>query len=139
MNEELIAKAREAKSAEELLTIAKENHYPLTEEEAQNYFNQFHATGELSDDELDQVGGGCGGGQEEEPLPEGYWTWDEILSQGCSAFYAHTTYQDKRFSFYYYECPEKCFYCMHLGSDTPGYINSNGIFHCKKGNAPKNR
>ena len=59
MNEELITKAKEVKSVEELLTLAKENNYPLTEEEAQNIFNQFHATGELSDDELDQVGGGC--------------------------------------------------------------------------------
>ena len=70
MSKENIEKAKEAKSVEELLALAKENDYPLTEEEAQNYFNQFHATGELSDDELDQVGGGCGGSGEY--TPDGY-------------------------------------------------------------------
>ena len=59
-NEELIAKAREAKSAEELLALAKENNVELTEEEAKAYFEQMNKTGELADDELDSVaGGGC--------------------------------------------------------------------------------
>ncbi|MDE6420342.1 MAG: hypothetical protein K2K87_07425 [Lachnospiraceae bacterium] len=59
-NEELIAKAREAKSAEELLALAKENDVELTEEGAEAYFEQMNKTGELEDDELDSVaGGGC--------------------------------------------------------------------------------
>lgn len=61
MNNELIEKAKQAKSAEELLAIAKENGIEATEEEAKQYFAQLHpATGELSDNELDNVsGGGC--------------------------------------------------------------------------------
>ena len=61
MNEEMIAKAKEAKSAEELLALAKENGVELNEEDAKMYFEQFNAKkGELSDDELDAVaGGGC--------------------------------------------------------------------------------
>ena len=61
MNEKMIQKAKEAKSAEELLALAKENKYPLTEEEAQELFAQLHgAAGELTDAELDNVvGGGC--------------------------------------------------------------------------------
>ena len=55
MNEELITKAKEAKSAEELLTIAKENNYPLTGERVKELFEQFHESGELSDEELDMV------------------------------------------------------------------------------------
>ena len=60
MNSELVAKAKEAKSAEELLAMAKENDIELTGEQAKEYYDRLHATGELSDDELDNVaGGGC--------------------------------------------------------------------------------
>ena len=60
MNQEIIAKAREAKSAEELLAMAKENDIELTGEQAKEYYDRLHATGELADDELDSVsGGGC--------------------------------------------------------------------------------
>ena len=57
---ELIAKAKAAKSAEELLALAKENNVELTEEEAKTYFEQLNANGAVSDDELDVVAGGCG-------------------------------------------------------------------------------
>ena len=58
--EELILKAKKAKSAEELLSLAKENCMELNEESAKAYFEQLHKTGEVSDDELDNVsGGGC--------------------------------------------------------------------------------
>ena len=61
MNSELIAKARAAKSAEELAALAKENGRDITEEIAHDYFDRLHpALGELSDEELDNVaGGGC--------------------------------------------------------------------------------
>ena len=57
---EVIEKAKAASSAEELLALAKENGAELTQEEAQAYFAQLHKSGELSDEELDNVaGGGC--------------------------------------------------------------------------------
>ncbi len=57
---EMIEKARAAKSAEELLALAKENDVEMTEENAKAYFEQLHKSGELADDELDNVaGGGC--------------------------------------------------------------------------------
>ena len=61
MNKELLAKAKETKTPEELLALAKENGAELTEESAKAYFDRLHPqTGELSDDELDNVaGGGC--------------------------------------------------------------------------------
>ena len=59
MNQEIIAKAGEAKSAEELLAIAKENDIELTGEQAKEYYERLHASGELADDELDSVSGGC--------------------------------------------------------------------------------
>ena len=59
INSELIAKAKETKSVEELMALAKENNMELTEESAEAYFNQLHpASGELSDEELDNVAGG---------------------------------------------------------------------------------
>ena len=61
MNRDLIAKAKEAKTVGELMALAKENGTELTEESAKAYFEQLHPkTGELSDEELDNVaGGGC--------------------------------------------------------------------------------
>ena len=59
---ELLEKAKLAKSAEELIALAKENGVELTAESANAYFAQLHKTGELPDDELDSVAGGekCG-------------------------------------------------------------------------------
>ena len=59
---EMLVKAKKAKTPEELLAIANENGVELDEEGAKAYFEQLHqSTGELSDDELDEVaGGGCG-------------------------------------------------------------------------------
>ena len=58
---EQIEKAKGAKSAEELLALAKEVNLEMTEEEAKAYFAQLNPeAGELSDEELDNVaGGGC--------------------------------------------------------------------------------
>ena len=53
MNNELIARAKKAKSSEELMALAKENGEELTEESAKEYFELLNPkTGELSDDEL---------------------------------------------------------------------------------------
>ncbi len=63
LSEELIAKAKGTKTPEELAALAKESSIDLTEEEAKAYFEQLHPkTGELSDDELDNVAGGCHNG-----------------------------------------------------------------------------
>ena len=61
INQELLAKAKEAKTVEELMALAKGNNIELTEEKVNEYFSKLHSeTGEISDDELDNVsGGGC--------------------------------------------------------------------------------
>ena len=61
LSEELIAKAKGTKTPEELAALAKESSIDLTEEEAKAYFEQLHPkTGEITDEELDNVsGGGC--------------------------------------------------------------------------------
>ena len=53
MNKELLATAKEMKTPEELMALAKENGVELTEESAAAYFDRLHPqTGELSDDEV---------------------------------------------------------------------------------------
>lgn len=59
MTEELIKKAKEAKSTEELIEIAKDNGITLTLEEAEEHFLSLHKSGEIEDDELDSVSGGA--------------------------------------------------------------------------------
>ena len=58
--DEMLEKAKTAKSAEELLAMAKAEKVELTEEEAAKAFAELNKTGELSDEELDNVAGGCG-------------------------------------------------------------------------------
>jgi predicted ribosomally synthesized peptide with nif11-like leader len=58
---ELIEKAKTAKSPEELIALAKENGTEMTEERAKKCFEHLHSEGsELTDDELNNVSGGCG-------------------------------------------------------------------------------
>lgn len=61
ITKELLEKAKTAKTAEELLAMAKAENIALTEEQAAKAFAELNKTGELSDEELDNVAGGCGG------------------------------------------------------------------------------
>ena len=57
---EMIEKAKAAKTAEELLALAKENNVEMTADEAAIYFAQLNPkSGELNDDDLDNVAGGA--------------------------------------------------------------------------------
>ena len=60
ISKELFEKARTAKTAEELLAMAKAENIKLTQEDAVKAFAEFNKTGEISDEELDNVAGGCG-------------------------------------------------------------------------------
>ena len=59
ISKELLEKAKTAKSAEELLAMAKAENIEMTAEEANKVYAELHKTGELSDEELDNVSGGC--------------------------------------------------------------------------------
>ena len=61
---ELLARAKQAKSAEELLVLAAETGTKMSKEQAKAYYAHLHPTsGELTDEELDNVaGGGCSAG-----------------------------------------------------------------------------
>ncbi len=57
---EMIEKAKKAKSAEELLELAKAGGVEMTADEAATYFAQLGTkSGELYDDDLDAVAGGA--------------------------------------------------------------------------------
>ena len=58
LTKELLEKAKSAKSAEELLTLAKESGVELTADEAEKYFAAWNKAGEISDEELENVSGG---------------------------------------------------------------------------------
>lgn len=77
---ELIAKAKTAKSAEQLLALAKGNGVELTSEEANTYFAQLSASGAVSDDDLDAVSGGsdCPVGKDK------YFEIDEKVKIKCT-------------------------------------------------------
>ena len=60
LNEKMLEKAKNAKTAEELVAIARENSIELTDEESKTYFAKLNAKeGEIDDDELDNVSGGA--------------------------------------------------------------------------------
>ena len=84
LTKELVAKAKEAKTSEELMALAKEAGIELTEESAALAFEQLNSkTGELSDSELDNVSGGCGGGYDAgRPHPQ--------LAVGETVLYIHS-------------------------------------------------
>ena len=74
ISKELLEKAKTSKKAEELIEMAKAENIELTAEQAKEYFATIHASGELSDEELDNVSGGCGSG--DEPLfAVGQWVY----------------------------------------------------------------
>ena len=58
-SDELMKKAKNAKSFEELRKLAEENGVELTGE-LEAKFNSHHSEGAISDDELSNVAGGCG-------------------------------------------------------------------------------
>ena len=61
LTREMLEKVKETKTVEELVALAKENGMELTFQEAEECFARLHKSGELSDEELDNVsGGGCG-------------------------------------------------------------------------------
>ena len=71
ISKELLEKAKTAKSAEELLEMAQTEKIELTAEEAAKAFAELNKTGELSDEELDNVaGGGCGDSNESGDTPK---------------------------------------------------------------------
>lgn len=58
ITKEFLKKAREAKTPEELMELAKTEKIELSQEDAKVYFEKLSNLDELSDDELDDIAGG---------------------------------------------------------------------------------
>ena len=75
ISQELLRKIKEAKTAENLVAMAKERNVALTVKQAEAVLAELKKTGELADEELDNVSGGCG-----DPEPAVKWgepgQWD---------------------------------------------------------------
>ena len=61
ISKELLEKAKTAKTVEELIEMAKAENIELSAEQAAKAFAELNKSGELSDEELDNVAGGGGG------------------------------------------------------------------------------
>ncbi len=77
MYEKLLKKARQAKSVEELISLAEKENITLSKDDANALFSRLNACGSLKDDELESVsGGGCGssssGGSSAREADSGY-------------------------------------------------------------------
>ncbi len=90
MNEEILAKARAAKSPEELLKLAQDNGMSeFNEENAKAYFEVMHHSGELSDDELEQAAGGCKKGGR--TVVTHLNSCDEFICKSCGRYMVATS------------------------------------------------
>ena len=127
---EMIEKAKTVKSAEELLELAKANGVEMTEDEAATYFAQLNPkSDELSDDDLDNVSGGCG----TQYTPK-FAVGDHVLKRGlivcdkkhpftCSSYYwvvesINFQYADDHDIEYICQCPV----CGIIGGEWEGML-----------------
>ena len=57
--QELLEKLKAAKSVEELVEIAKAEGVEIPADKAEELFAKLNAEGELSDEDLEEIAGGC--------------------------------------------------------------------------------
>ena len=94
---EQMNKAKSAKSAEELLEMAKAEGVEMTAEEAAKYFTSLHTEGELNEDELATIAGG----KQEYSVAS---TW----APTCGCYKQSTEHAD------FYSSQEMCGNCAHF-------------------------
>ena len=133
---EQLEAVKAAKSAEELIEIAKKENIELTQEQAENFLQP--PVGEISEEELENVsGGGCGTSSE-------YSQWEKEAKKDGRINYAHwrpcecgTVSSDGRYSrFFRSSTPRKplFFYngikCYACGRERDEYYNEmTGGYH----------
>ena len=118
---EQLAKAKAAKSAEELLALAKENGIDMTEEEAAKYFAELNKEGELADEELNNVAGGACYSSGVSG-PNGYHEYAIVsplsAAEDCEKNGIHPSdAENKNF------CANFCYQCRY-------YFTADGICYC---------
>ncbi len=113
MKKELIEKARQAGSPEEIMKIAEENDIAMCKEEAESIYKQLHTSGEVADEELEGVAGGCS--------KDG----KKVVTSGCKCFTGHyrQVYDEvinrggKRALWYQFSSDGCCGRCQNLQFD----------------------
>ena len=110
-SKELLEQAKAAPSAQELLSLAKENGIELTEEEAAAYFAQMHQSGELSDEELDNVAGGGCHKKDGRLVVTIMYSCDQFVCKSCGRKGEHTHHVGNIVTIY--PSCEICKYCTY--------------------------
>ena len=124
MDQELLKKAKEAKSAEELIALAKENDYEMSEEEAQAYFAHLHKSGELADEELDSVAGGGCYGKDGRLVVTNKYSCAHYSCPECGKTTLHTHTISPQYSYpYRVKITPTCHYCAYC-------VYEKGLFLC---------
>ena len=110
---EIIEKVKTAKSAEELLEMAKAENIELSAEQAAKAFAELNKAGELSDEELDNAaGGGCGDTPDRSYVRRKACRLD---ADGNAAHWYALDYATRRIDvIVYFTCP-KCGGMLHEG------------------------
>lgn len=137
---ELLEKARAAETPEALLALAAEAGVTLTPEEAQAHFDLFHQTGELADEELDNVSGGKGcyhGGKMvvTAPLICGKPTEWKCKQCGGAAHWDYDYYEASSMDYMHY-CPDgknrrlDCAHCGHAVYEDALLLCNNPNAYC---------
>ena len=124
-NEQII-KAKSAKTAEELLAMAKEAGVLMTEDESKQYFAELNKQGELTDDELTSVAGGGKGEEEEEEKIEDGRTTHFIMCPFCwnTAKIVHIFYKNA--------VTERCITLCGCGAEITSVGNGGCVATFKK-------
>ena len=135
---EMIEKAKAVKNTDELIALAKKNGIELSEEEAKTYFLQLNPkSGELSDDELDNVaGGGCETSDGHTVVTSEKTCFTGQYSPNYVTYYKGTQWEKSEWNnesdmtlrkIWWGNCsgPNKCGNCIHLE------VNG-GIGYCSK-------
>jgi predicted ribosomally synthesized peptide with nif11-like leader len=118
---EILEKAKTAKSPEELIALAKEKGIELSTEQANAYFAKLNPEdGGLTDDELDNVAGGCFGEDYDNRIkvsptdrPCIYYAC-EICEQGYSCIHRRVS-------------EWTCGNCLHIRRDADGVTHCNSV------------
>lgn len=114
-NDEIIKKARNTQSVEELLELAKANDVEMTEDQVKEYFELLNVkSGELSDEELDNVSGGMCYSAKGLPIVSSfitceYYQYDVGFDTGNPMFYydkgiCHNCIYRKHVFYGFYHC-----------------------------------
>ena len=104
---DMVEKAKVAKSAEELLAIAKASGVEMTDREAATYFAQLNPKGgELDDDDLDNVAGGACGNSDNSTAVKLGDTVSIISGAACSACGSKIGIVSKGQRLVYIECKQ---------------------------------